>query len=178
MIETPRLRLRRWLPEDREPFAAMNADPLVMTYLGPPMDRASSDAAIDRMIALADSGAPFFMAAERRADHAFLGFIGVKRITFDAPFAPGFEIGWRLRLEYWRAGYATEGARAALNYGFEKYGLTTIFSFTAIANTRSRAVMERLGMVPAQDGEFDHPDLDLGNPLRRHILYRATRSAR
>jgi RimJ/RimL family protein N-acetyltransferase len=177
MIETERLVLRHWRDEDRAPFAAMNADPAVMEYLGPTIDRASSDAAIDRMIALAEAGEPFFRAVERKSDRAFIGFIGVKPINFDAPFGRGHEIGWRLGTEYWGAGYAAEGARAALLHSFETYKLSTIFSFTAVSNSRSEAVMKRIGMSRVEGGDFDHPGLPATYSLRRHILFRTDRQA-
>ena len=82
------------------------------------------------------------------------------------------EIGWRLAFDHWGHGYATEGARAALTYGFDVAGLDEILSFTAVTNTRSIAVMERLGMT--RSGEFEHPALPEGHRLRRHVLYRAT----
>ncbi len=130
MIETERLILRHWRDEDRAPFAAMSADSAVMEHLGPIIDRASSDAGIDQMIALAKAGEPFFRAVERRSDGAFIGFIGVKPINFEAAFGKGYEIGWRLGNEYWGAGYASEGAKAALLHGFRTYRLNTVFSLT------------------------------------------------
>jgi RimJ/RimL family protein N-acetyltransferase len=159
MIETDRLILRGWRDADRSPLAAINANPVVMEYLGPPNDRATSDAAIDRMIALADAGQPFFMAVERKSDKSLLGFIGLKQITFHAPFGPGDEIGWRLAPQYWGAGYASEGAKAVLQYGFETLEYSKILSFTAVNNVRSRLAMKRIGMSRVENGDFDHPDL-------------------
>lgn len=175
MIETDRLILRGWRDTDRSPLAAINANPIVMEYLGPPNDRVTSDAAIDRMIALADAGQPFFMAVERKSDKSLLGFIGLKKITFDAPFGPGHEIGWRLAPQYWGAGYASEGAKAVLQYGFETLGFSKILSFTAVNNVRSQAVMKRIGMSRVENGDFDHPDLGPDDPHRRHVLFRAER---
>jgi len=175
MIETERLILRSWRDTDRAPLARINADPAVMEFLGPPNDRSSSDAAVDRMNALAEAGQPFFMAVERKSDEALLGFIGVKQIDFDAPFGPGYEIGWRLGAQYWGVGYASEGAKAALWHSFEVFGFSTVFSFTATKNIRSQAVMRRIGMRRVEDGDFDHPDLIAGDPHRRHFLFKAGR---
>ena len=82
------------------------------------------------------------------------------------------EIGWRLDAAYWNRGLATEGARAVLRYGFEELGLHEIVSFTVPANLPSRRVMEKLGMRHDPAGDFDHPRLPEGHPLRRHVLYR------
>jgi RimJ/RimL family protein N-acetyltransferase len=103
----------------------------------------------------------------------FAGYVGLLEHSFEAPFTPCVEIGWRLAAPYWGHGYATEAGRAALTYGFGIAGLDEIVSFTALTNTRSIAVMERLGMAPA--GEFDHPRIEPGHRLRRHVLYRLGR---
>jgi 3-dehydroquinate dehydratase/shikimate dehydrogenase len=103
----------------------------------------------------------------------FIGFIGLNRVDFQAPFTPAVEVGWRLAYDYWGKGYATEGARACLKYGFETLRLGEIVSFTAVPNGRSRAVMERIGMHRDPKDDFDHPRVPEGNWLRRHVLYRA-----
>lgn len=114
---------------------------------------------------------------ERRADGAFLGFVGLAVPSFAAPFTPCIEVGWRLAPEAWGHGYATEGAREAVRFGFERLGLAQIVSFTVPANVRSRAVMERLGMTHDPADDFDHPNLPEGHPLRSHVLYRLARRA-
>ena len=109
------------------------------------------------------------------ASGAFAGFIGLSRPPFEAHFTPCVEIGWRLALEHWGRGYATEGARAALQLGFEELGLEEILSYTVPGNLRSRRVMERIGMVHDAAGDFDHPSLPKGHALERHVLYRISR---
>jgi ribosomal-protein-alanine N-acetyltransferase len=95
---------------------------------------------------------------------------------FEAAFTPAVEVGWRLAVEAWGHGYATEAARAALAFGFEERGLDEIVSFTTPANVRSRAVMERIGMTRDPADDFDHPNLPPESPLRRHVLYRLSRA--
>src|SRR5947208_11605474 len=92
--------------------------------------------------------------------------------VFAVYYMPCVEIGWRLAFDHWGRGYATEAARLVVAHGFGPLGLAAVVSFTAVANRRSQAVMERLGMRrdPAED--FDHPGLPDGHPLRRHVLYR------
>ena len=164
---------RRDDPDRSAAAAAINADPRVTEFL-PPQDRAASDAAIDRQIALAAAGEPCFWAAERIADGALLGFVGIKPIAFAAPFA-GYEIGWRLGAQYWGQGYASEAARAALDHAFAVLGLDEVWSITVPANLPSRAVMRKIGMKQVAGGDFDHPALSEGDPLRRHVLYRIAR---
>src|SRR5207244_1333977 len=111
-------------------------------------------------------------AVEIPAVAAFAGFVGLSVPRFDAHFMPSVEVGWRLAFSYWGFGYATEGARAALAFGFQSLGLSEIVSFTTAGNRRSRRVMERLGMTHDPRDDFDHPGLDSESPLRHHVLYR------
>ncbi len=105
-------------------------------------------------------------------DGAFLGVTGLSRPSFEAPFTPAVEVGWRFAREAWGHGYATEAAKAAVEFGFETLGLREIVSFTVPANERSWRVMERLGMKRDPVDDFEHPRLPEGHPLRRHFLYR------
>jgi RimJ/RimL family protein N-acetyltransferase len=174
-VETERLRLRQWRPSDREPFAAMNTDPEVMRYFPATQTREASDRSIDVWQAeLLERGWSNW-AVELKEGGVFLGFIGLTVPRRALPFMPCVEIGWRLARAHWRQGYATEGARGALRVGFTQLQLPEIVSFTAVVNRPSRAVMERIGMINANE-DFEHPAVPEGNPLRTHCLYRLSRS--
>src|SRR5262249_22713818 len=108
----------------------------------------------------------------------FAGFIGLSIPRFEAHFTPCVEIGWRLAAACWGQGFATEGARAALAFGFQTLALAEIVSFTVPANLRSRRVMEKLGMTHHPRDDFDHPRLPEGHWLSRHVLYRIARPHR
>jgi len=167
-----RVRLRRWRDADRAPFAALNADPRVMEFFPTHPDRRQSDALVDRFEShFAEHGFGLW-AVEVPGIAPFIGFVGLSIPSFAAHFTPCVEIGWRLAFDHWGRGYATEAARLVVAHGFVPLGLAAVVSFTAVANRRSQAVMERLGMRrdPAED--FDHPGLPDGHPLRRHVLYR------
>ena len=172
MLETGRLFLREWRDEDREPFARMNADPRVMEFFAATLTAAQTDAMLERVQAHLDRHGFGWWPAELKATGAFVGFIGLAVPYFEAHFTPCVEVGWRLAAEHWGRGLATEGARAALRYGFEELGLREIVSFTVPANVRSRRVMEKLGMTRNPADDFDHPRIPEGHPLRRHVLYR------
>ena len=173
-LRTDRLKLRRWLPADLEPFAAMNADPRVTEYLPTVLSREQSDAFVARAEAHFDEHGFGLWAVE--IEGSFAGFVGLSTPRFDAHFQPSVEIGWRFGAAHWGRGYATEGARAALAFGFETAGLAEIVSFTVPANARSRRVMEKIGMTHDPADDFDHPLLPEGHRLRRHVLYRARRT--
>lgn len=173
-LRTQRLLLRRWRESDREPFAAMNADPQVMEFFPATQSRSVSDASIDSwQKQLAERGWSNW-AVELLASAQFIGFIGLSVPKRLLPFSPCVEIGWRLAAEHWGQGFATEGARAALQAGFERLGLQEIVSFTSVLNVRSQAVMQRIGMSNAYQ-DFEHPGVPEGHPLRPHCLYRMTR---
>ncbi len=174
-LQTPRLLLRPWRDEDLAPFAAMNADPRVMEFFPKPLDRAESDAAVARIREHFARHGFGLWAVEVPGVAGFIGFVGLVMQRFEAHFTPCVEIGWRLAVEHWGRGYATEAARAALDFGFANLDFDEIVSFTTPANVRSRAVMERIGMTRSPEDDFDHPVLPEGHPLRRHVLYRAKR---
>lgn len=176
-VTTDRLCLRRWRPSDRAPFAALNADPRVMEYFPAPLSREESDALMSRIQDHFDQHGFGLWAVEIPTVVPFAGFIGLAIPRFTAHFTPCVEIGWRLAAAQWGHGYATEGARAVLRFGFETLGLHEIVSFTVPANRRSRRVMERIGMIHHLDDDFDHPALPESHPLRRHVLYRCVRPA-
>ena len=139
------------------------------------LDREASDRLAERCRArIAEQGWGLW-AAELRATGEFIGFTGLSSPAFQARFTPCVEVGWRLARAFWGGGYATEGARAALAFAFDRLGLDSVVSFTAVTNQKSVAVMRRLGM--SFEGEFDHPKLPPGHRLTRHVLYRLTRSA-
>jgi RimJ/RimL family protein N-acetyltransferase len=172
-LDTDRLILRPWREGDRDAFAAMNASPEVMRYFPSPLDREESDAMLDRISANIEDRGWGYWAAELKADRRLIGFVGLNVPSAALPFSPCVEVGWRLITAHWGKGLATEAARAAVAFGFEKLELTKIVSFTAVINARSIAVMKRLGMTAVQ--EFDHPAVPEGSPLRRHMLYELVR---
>jgi RimJ/RimL family protein N-acetyltransferase len=168
-----RVRLRQWRDSDLAPFAELNADAVAMAFFPSTLTRDESDALVARIRAAIDERGFGFWCLEIGGECA--GFTGLNVPTFDAPFMPAIEIGWRLRPRYWGHGYASEAARLALAYGFRVLAAPQIVAFTPVANRRSRAVMERLGMQHDAIADFDHPALAPGHPLRRHVLYRLRR---
>lgn len=175
MIETPRLILRRWREEDADPFFAMGQDAEVMRYLGPPMSREDCAATVARQNAIADSYGSCFWAVERREDGGFVGFCGIKPGPAGMPIANEPEIGWRLARAAWGQGYAREAAQATINHAWAATCWPRIAAITVPANERSWGLMIRLGMMRDPDGDFDHPALAAGDPLRRHLTYRIAR---
>jgi ribosomal-protein-alanine N-acetyltransferase len=177
IIKTSRLLLRPWKDQDLPAFAAMNADPRVMEFLPKVLTRAESDAFAFRIREHFDRRGFGFWPVEAVGIAGFAGFVGLSVPAYQAHFTPCIEIGWRLAHEHWGKGYATEAAKAIIDYGFTDLQLDEIVSFTVPENDRSRRVMERLGMTHLPADDFDHPSLPEGHRLRRHVLYRLSREA-
>ena len=173
MIETPIFRLRRWKAIDRIPFAALNADPLVMKFF-------PSTLSVDESNALADRIEDHFsnygwgMWAMETTDNSFIGFVGLSHLSWDPPFQyqrPCVEIAWRLARSHWSRGLAHQAASRVIEYGFTKLNLHQIISVTTITNSRSIRLMDRLFMT--RDAKnFNHPRLDSSHHLSEHILFR------
>jgi RimJ/RimL family protein N-acetyltransferase len=172
VLGTAQLTLRGWTEADLAPFAAMNADLRVTEFLPRPLSREQSDALVASIQQSFRTHGFGWWAVEVTGSGGFAGFVGLNVPSFAAPFTPCVEVGWRLAPGYWGQGYATEAAAAVVDFAFETLGLSEIVSFTVPANRRSRAVMERLGMQHDPSGNFEHPRLPPGHPLRHHVLYR------
>ena len=174
VIRTDRLLMRRWRDEDRDAYAAMNADPVVMRYFPATLDRAASDASLDRIEDFFDRHGFGLWALEVVGTAEFIGFTGLNPMPDGVPGAGGMEVGWRLARHAWHRGYASEAAAAAVGVAFSGAGLAEIWSMTAVLNEPSQAVMRRLGMSPYAC--FDHPRLAAGHVLRPHVVYRLQRA--
>ncbi len=171
MLETDRLLLRQWQPTDREPFAKLNADPKVMEFFPNLLSREASDAMADQIQALIEQQGWDLWAVEIKNTQQFIGYVGLHVPTYDLPFNPCVEVGWRLAYEFWGNGYAPEAALMALKFGFESLNLAEIVSFTTMNNVRSQRVMEKIGMQRSSE-TFPHPKVSVKSELREHCLYR------
>jgi RimJ/RimL family protein N-acetyltransferase len=177
-IETPRLLLRHWKDSDIEPWVAMNADPRVTEFFSSTYTRAISEAAaMLRRRELDDLGYGWWVV-EVRGGAPFAGVVVLGDVPFEAHFTPAREVGWRFAPEHWGNGYATEGARGALDHAFAALGWHEVVAMTAVQNLRSQRVMRRLGMTRDPADDFEHPKVEEGHPLRRHVLYRIPKRQR
>jgi RimJ/RimL family protein N-acetyltransferase len=178
VIKTPRMILRPWRDEDYAPYAALNADPEVRRYWAATLSMEESDAEAAWLQKHIEEHGFGFWAAEVPGLARFIGFIGLKRVEPDLPFAPAVEAGWRLARNYWGRGYATEGAQASLADGFGRLGLKEIVAYTVAVNAPSRRVMERIGMTHDPADDFDHKDRNPNDPHRHYVVYRKRRDER
>lgn len=171
-LETERLLLRRWRGGDLAALAALNADPEVMEHFPARLSEAESRDLLRRLEAGFQRDGYGLWAVEIPGIAPMIGFVGLNPVRETLHFAPAVEVAWRLARRYWGQGLASEASTAALRFGFGELGLEEIVAYTAVRNTRSRRVMERIGMSYDDDADFLHPDIDAGDPLAPHVVYR------
>ena len=171
MLQTKRLTLRAWRDDDVENYAALHADPHVAYWLGGRLSPEEAEERLRTMRAGLEERGWGMWAVERTEDGSWLGTVGLDPVREDLPVHPAIEASWRMAPSYWGRGYATEAMRAVLADAVAR-GETEIVSFTAATNTRSQAVMTRLGFKRDASSDFDHPRLPQGHTLRRHVVYR------
>lgn len=176
MLTTDRAILRQWRTSDREPFAAMNADPEVMRFFDRNRSRAESDATASKLEAHIGEHGFGFWAAELIDSGEFIGFVGIEHTPDNLPCSPAVEIGWRLDKRFWGMGLAPECARACLLYAFSRLNLEEVVSFTAASNIPSMRVMEKIGMKRDKSADFEHPAVPEEHPIRPHVFYRIGRN--
>lgn len=174
-LESARLILRQWRDDDLTEFAALCADEQVMRYFPALLTRLESAALIGRIRGHFNEYGFGLWALERKDTGAFIGFTGLGHVSFEAPFTPAVEIGWRLARRHWGLGFASEAAWTSLRAAFSQLGLDEVVSFTAQTNEPSKKVMQAIGMQRDPFGDFDHPRLPPGHELERQVLYRINR---
>jgi len=174
-LESPRLILRQWQDDDLVEFAALCADPQVMRYFPAPLTRLEAAALVGRLRGHFNEYGFGLWALERKDTGAFIGMTGLLNVSFEAPFTPAVEIGWRLARRHWGLGLASEAAWACLRCAFSQLHLDQVVAFTTQNNLASQKVMQAIGMQPDTEGAFDHPRLPPDHPLRPHVLYRIDR---
>lgn len=172
-LETPRLRLRQWQDQDLEPFAKLNGDEEVMEFFPSVLDFEQSKEAAENYKSKIEKYGWGFWVTEKIDDGAFIGLVGLNRVD-DLPIGDCVEVGWRLAKDYWGFGFASEAAKACLDFAFTDLDLTEVVAITTVNNSKSRAVMDRLGMSDSREN-FEHPKVDASTGLREHVLYKISR---
>ncbi|MEL7122652.1 MAG: GNAT family N-acetyltransferase [Bacteroidota bacterium] len=171
LISTPRLGIRNWIEEDLQPMSAINADPEVMRYFPKIFTEKDTAKHIARMQQQYKDNGYCYFAVDRLDTNEFIGFIGLCKQEFDLGWGTYIDIGWRLKQSAWYQGFATEGAKACLEYGFKIRQLERIEAIAPVVNTPSIHVMKKIGMSLVQ--HFEHPklvDAPHLNPCARYAI--------
>jgi len=157
LFTSKRLGFRPWTTDDLEPMAAISADAEVMRHFPKVQDLEDTRGFIERMHTQYLNNGYCYFATEILESRTFIGFVGLCSISFEAKFTPCVDIGWRLHKDHWGKGYATEGAKACLDFGFDEIGLDKIYAVCPITNLPSENVMKKIGMT--KHSLFKHPNL-------------------
>lgn len=169
ILDTERLILRNWKDSDLMPFIELNMDSRVMEFFPNILSEDETRAMVCRIKKHIEENGFGLWAVEIKETGEFIGYVGLSTVNFKEDFTPCIEVGWRLACRFWGKGYAQESARECIKYGFNRLNLKEVFSFTSVLNTKSINVMQKIGMKYMK--EFDHPNVETNNKLRRHILY-------
>lgn len=169
-IETPRLILRTWKDSDLKIFQEMNSNPIVMEFFLNKLSFDETSLFFERIQKEFTEKNYGLYAVELKATNEFIGFTGFHYTNMDTDFCPCVEIGWRYTNRAWGNGYATEAAKACLEYAKENMNLKEVYSFTSVPNKRSENVMRKIGMLKIKS--FAHPLVPDEHPLKEHVLYK------
>lgn len=175
MLKTNRLLLRQWTDDDFFVFSEMCSDKDVMEFFPKLQTQKESLEMAKRIQSLIHERGWGLWAVEIPDQDKFIGFVGLHIPKDSMPFSPCIEIGWRLSRQHWGKDYATEAAKVALEYAFNTLNTHEVVSFTTVANIRSRAVMQKIGMRDSKQN-FMHPDIEASNPQCEHVLYKISKS--
>ena len=170
LFKSERLGFRNWVPSDLDALAAINADKEVMEFFPTTRNIQETWVFIERMQKQFENKGFCYFAVDVLDTGLLIGFIGLSEQNYEADFTPCIDIGWRLAKSAWNKGYATEGAKKCLEFGFEKLQLDSLYSVAPIVNTKSEHVMKKIGMREVQI--FDHPQLLDDKRLRKCKLYK------
>ena len=163
ILTTRRLRLRTWRSGDAHAYQLRCNNDDVMQHLGGIMTPRQLKREVKWLIRHQEREGISFWVMERKSDRAFLGFCGLIRVTETSSTVVGkIEIGWRVRSDMWRCGYAYEAAQAVLKYGRDHFA-EPIIACVAPGDVASQGLMRKLGMKRLP--ELDYVDLRDGVPL-------------
>lgn len=169
IFQSERLGFRNWVAADIPKMAKINANPVVMKYFPSKATEAQTEDFIKKMQDQYMEKGYCYFAVDRLSDGEFIGFIGLSYQTFEADFTPCVDVGWRLDDAHWGNGYATEGAKSCLDYGFNILKIKTIKALCPIVNLPSENVMKKLGMQKVK--YFKHSKLGDFPALEECVLY-------
>ncbi len=169
IFTSPRLGFRNWITEDLEIMSEINANANVMEFFPSTQTKEQTAGFIERMQQMFVRTGFCYFAVDDLEDGRLIGFIGLAEQNYEADFTPCIDIGWRLHPNAWYKSYATEGAKACLDYAFNTLKLDKVYATAPLVNIKSIAVMKKIGMQEA--GTFVHPLLVSDERLKDCALY-------
>lgn len=169
LFTSERLGFRNWETSDVDALFEINSNEEVMRFFPSTQTKKHTEEFINRMREQFSKNEFCYFAVEILSGNDFIGFIGLSEQTYEADFNPSVDIGWRLHPKSWGKGYATEGAKACLQYAFDTLNLSEIVAVAPVINISSITVMKKVGMTKIK--EFTHPLLSQYPKLKNCVLY-------
>ena len=174
IFKSERLGFRNWTKNDLTEFAKINADLEVMEHFPKPLTKKETAELIDRFENHYTKKGHTYFATEILESEELIGFIGLAFQDYKTDFTPAIDIGWRLKKSAWGKGFATEGAKKCLDFGFNKLNLDKIISTCTEKNSKSENVMKKIGMEKI--GKFNHPKLKEFPEYEKCICYKINKN--
>lgn len=172
LFTSARLGFRTWKDADLGVLRAMNSDEAVMRYFPNTNNEEQDRNLLSKLQDRYTKHGYTYYAVEALENQDCIGFIGISYQTFDSPFTPCIDIGWRLLQRHWGKGYATEGAKRVLLFATLELGLTEIYAFAPAINTPSINVMKKIGM--SYHDTFEFSLLNESPELKDCVVYKIT----
>ncbi len=169
IFKSERLGFRNWTKKDLTELAKMNADLDVMEHFPKTLTEKETSDLIDKFHNHYKKNGYTYFATDILKTGEFIGFIGLAFQEYKTDYTPATDIGWRLKKSSWGNGYATEGAKKCIEFGFEKLNLNKIIATCTEKNNKSENVMKKIGMEKI--GEFVHPELKEYPEYEKCICY-------
>ncbi|WP_062060412.1 GNAT family N-acetyltransferase [Aquimarina longa] len=170
LFKSERLGFRNWVLDDLESLTEINNDDDVMEFFPSKLSKKDTKEFIIRMQNMFDKKGFCYFAVDLLESTDFIGFIGICEQTYLEELGAFIDIGWRLQKNSWGKGYATEGAKACVEFGFKHIGITEIYAVAPQINKKSEAVMKKIGLQYIKT--FEHPKLLNNQRLKHCLLYK------
>ena len=164
-----RLGFRNWIESDIPKMIEISGNPEVMLFFPAVATPEQTTDFIRRVQNQFEEKGYCYFAVDELETKKFIGFIGFYYQDYESEITPATDIGWRLHPDFWGKGYATEGAKACLEYGKNTLNLKHVIATAPLINKPSIHVMEKIGMT--KELEFIHPRLVDNERLRNCVCY-------
>ena len=169
LFTSKRLGFRNWKISDTDRLFEINSNKEAMQFFPSTQTKEQTEAFITKMQNQYAKKEFCYFAVEILETKEFIGFIGLSLQTFELDFTPAIDIGWRLHPNFWHKGFATEGAKRCLDFGFNQLKLEKIIAVAPVINIPSISIMQKIGMNKVQN--FKHSLLKEYTQLETCVLY-------
>ncbi len=158
IFETERLYVTKWKRDDLQTLHDLYNDTAIKEFILPQLTIEETKAIFEKQLVCYNSHAPFgrYFIVEKSSNKC----IGILLFEMDNN-KPGVEIGYSLKRNQWKKGYATEVVRESINWIFQSKGFCSMYAITASRNESSKKVLLKCGFRPGKYFTENGEDLNL-----------------